>query len=174
MLVVTFLLTGATWAAPANYTVAGRLVYCGSYPLGTWQGTNTAVTGQLTWDSASGFLTGTVQATVAAWDSGNRVRDAHARTMFEADRHPTAKLVVTGLKEPRVSGPIVARGTLTLHGVARAVELPGTLKMDGHRAVFDAEIMLRLTDYGMTQPRLMGLEVANDVKLQIHAGGATP
>ena len=160
-------------AAPADFTVTGRLVYVGTFALGAWQGTNTAVTGTLTWDAASGALTGVVQTAIAGWDSGNKVRDAHARKMFAADKFPTAQLVVTGLKEPRPSGPVVARGTLTLHGVMRAVELPGTLTVTGKRATFTAELTLKLTDYGMVQPSLMGMQVANDVQLLIHAEGTT-
>ena len=111
------LLAEYTHAAPVRYTLSGRLVYQGTYPLGTWQGTNTTVSGQLAGDSTGGSLTGAVQATVAAWESGNSVRDQHTRAMFDTVHHPTARFVVTELKAQRAGDPAILRGALTLHGV---------------------------------------------------------
>ena len=92
-------LFGVGLAAPTSYAVSGTITYAAHGPMGDFKGKNDAVSGKLTWDPASGKLTGKVCVDLRYWDSGEPLRDKHTRGMFETDKFPEACYRLSGLKQ---------------------------------------------------------------------------
>jgi polyisoprenoid-binding protein YceI len=87
--------------------------------------------GQLGGASASGRL----DITAASLDTGNRKRDDHLRSedFFAVVRFPALSVVVTALQQAGVRAHV--RGTLTVRGVTRPLELPAEITRLGDGAV---------------------------------------
>lgn len=111
---------------------------------------------------------GTVQAMVRArvdsFDSGNGNRDAHMREVTEAARHPyvTLKAVGTapGVDAYPAAVELVLRGELELHGRARPVEVPITVRWESpDRATVEASFAASLEAHGIERPSLLFVAV---------------
>lgn len=165
--IVVVVLVVSPWARaePVTYAVTGQVCYKGSSPMGNWRGTNTTVAGTLAWDKQTGSATGVVCVAVGQWRSGNTVRDSHSKAMFEADRFPKAYFTFIRVENKKLTG------TFDLHGVKVPMEIPGALREERGRLWFEAEVVLKLSDWKLVRPRLLGAEVANELKLYIHGTG---
>ncbi len=160
-------------ALAADYQVKGKVVYQARGPMGTFQGTNEAVRGNLRWDPQKGTLEGEVCVDLSAWDSGEPLRDKHTRSMFELEKYPKACLVLTGIEGDPAKGPVKLLGELTLHGVTQAVAIPGTARIEGERILFEGGFETKITDWKMKRPSLMGFKVRDRVEVQVY-GEAVP
>lgn len=71
-----------------------------------------------------GTAFGRLDITAASLDTGNRKRDDHLRSedFFAVERFPTISVVVTALQQAGAGAHM--RGTLTIRGVTRPLELP--------------------------------------------------
>jgi polyisoprenoid-binding protein YceI len=158
------------WAATANsYAVMGILTYEAKGPTGLFKGANNAVTGELLYDEASNSVKGKICSDQGQWKSGEGIRDGHTRDMFEADKFKTACLEPTSLEGKPGDTPITLNANLTMHGVTKAVVLKATAKPSGDKLMIDGKLAVKLTDYGMKAPNLLGITVANDVNVIVKA-----
>lgn len=107
----------------------GTLSFVAHATVGDFTGTTTQVTGSAT--AGPGVARGWVEAPVATLRTGNGLRDRDMRSALEADRHPTIRFDATGVTARAPFGPdgtpAVVHGTLTVRGVARAVDVPVTV-----------------------------------------------
>ena len=166
-------LLGAALAAPLPYQVSGKVVYQARGPMGAFKGTNTAVSGEVRWDSQAGTLTGKVCVDLSKWDSGEPLRDKHTRGMFEVTKYPEACLKVTGLEGDPKSGEVKLLGNLTIHGVTRPVVIPGKVRFKGDSILFEGYFETKITDWKMRRPSLLGFKVRDLVKVWVY-GEARP
>jgi polyisoprenoid-binding protein YceI len=164
-----FLLAASAQPAPAGQALHGTLVYASTSPMADWTGTNTAVTGSATWDSQSGKVTAEVVVALADWNSGSALREKHTRAMFDVEHFPRASFTLTGIANDAARANVTLKGTLDLHGVKRPLEIPGTLKMDKAHIAFSGDFSLRITEWGMKRPSLLGAQVDDPVKVHIQA-----
>jgi polyisoprenoid-binding protein YceI len=163
----------STVAAPASYTPTAQLTYEASGPLGKFKGANKAVTGAFTWDKESNTVKGKVCSDQKAWGSGETLRDNHTKDMFEVDKFPTACFEPSKLTGDPSKGAFTLEGALTMHGVTAPVKIAAQAKTDGGKITFTGQFAIKLTDYKMEQPSMMGLKVGNDVTVTISAEAAT-
>ncbi len=154
--------------------LSGQVIYTGSSLMGSWSGTNSAVTGQLIWSQAAGPVSGAVLVDLARWSSGNKVRDNHTVALFETQAFPTASFQPTGLKGRVDAGPVTVLGVLSLHGVKRPVEIPGTVTVAHGWQFFQGDLVLRLTDWQLKRPAMLGVVVADEVKVHVSGERAAP
>jgi polyisoprenoid-binding protein YceI len=70
--------------------------------------------------------------------------------VLESDRHAEAAVHV----ESREGGPFTV--TLTLHGVARAIDAPGTFEVSDDAVEASGRCELRLSDFGMAPFAILG------------------
>lgn len=173
-LLLICLLLPAAHAANVTNHLGGIIIYDGSSPMGEFHGTNTAVTGMIVLNPTGGLVSGNVTVNLAQWESGNRIRDGHTQTMFETKTFPLATFTPTGMKGQTNAGPVVVTGTLSLHGVNRPVEIPGTLGVSHGRRVFRGDLTLKLTDWKLKRPTLMGAAVADEVKVHVRGEEKLP
>ena len=111
---------------------------------------------------------------LASFATGIGKRDRDMREVLDTDRWPKAvyKGEITG--HAAVDSSVAAhrletRGTLSLHGVDRAVEVPGTLVAAGEgRSRIEAAFVLKLADYSIEAPSLAAfLKVSQEIAVEV-------
>lgn len=142
--------------------------------MGNWHGTNTAITGFVTCDNAGKILIADIRADVSKWNSGNAIRDGHCREMFGATQFPVSRFILTEVKSGDGAGKVILTGQLEMHGIKRDLEIPGTLTLEQNHPVFTGTFTTRLTDWGMKRPSMLGMVVADEVKIHIQSKGIAP
>lgn len=157
--------------APQGYGLEGKVVYSASYALGRWQGTNTALSGTATWNPSSGEMSGQLCLDLSRFDSGNALRDADGRGVFQISKYPQSCLVPSKLTTQGVNAVLV--GTLELHGVKREIQAGGTLVKEGQNYVFKGGFPTKFSDWDMNRPSLLFVTVDDPVDVQIEVR-ATP
>jgi polyisoprenoid-binding protein YceI len=127
----------------------------------------------------------------ASLHSGNDTRDTHLRSddFFDVERYPVIRFQSERL-ESREPGRYLASGTLSIHGVSRAVVLPVRIRHDlvsTNDGVdylgFDATVRLNWRDFGIPggnsnnpwfQPAKMLVSDSVDIALSIEATRRVP
>ncbi|RIH87422.1 YceI-like domain protein [Meiothermus luteus] len=165
------LLGGLALAQPQTYAVEGRVTYAASYTLGRWEGTNTSLQGVVRWDSQTGEATGRVCVDLARFDSGNPLRDADARGVFNVSRYPQSCLEVEQLVP--FGEEAVLAGALEISGVRRSVRVRGRLVREGNGYLFSGGFSTSFTEWRLIPPSLLFLRVNDPVEVWVEAR-ATP
>jgi polyisoprenoid-binding protein YceI len=89
---------------------------------------------------------------------------------LESDKFP--KAVFQGkflnLEMDKTGQQIVnASGKLTIHGVSKEVEFPGTMEIKGNRIVAKSKFTIRLLDYKIEIPQLLWQNIAEEVEVTV-------
>jgi polyisoprenoid-binding protein YceI len=111
---------------------------------------------------------------VAALSTGMGLRDRHMREqVFQRPDGSLPDVVFVAEQAFCAAGPCVVTGQLTVRGEARPFK--ATLKIDAtegdHALAVSGEGVVHLSDYGITQPRQLGVTVANDVAVKFRMSG---
>lgn len=89
---------------------------------------------------------------------------------MESDKYPRSTFSgkISGY-DPSVSSSqqVTAKGKLTIHGITRDVEIPGTIEGGNGMLVMKAKFMVRLEDYGIKIPKLMWQNIAEQVEVTV-------
>jgi polyisoprenoid-binding protein YceI len=166
-------LAGAARAGAAEHPLHGTVIYASTSPMADFSGTNAAVTGTAAWDKPAGTIKAEVLIDLAKWSSGSALREKHTLAMFEVDRFPKASFSLAGMASEPARTNVTLKGTLELHGVKQPLDIPGKLNMESDRVNFSGDFTLRLTEWGMKRPSLLGAQVDDVVKVHIQAEAAT-
>jgi polyisoprenoid-binding protein YceI len=110
---------------------------------------------------------GRIELPVERLRSGNALQDMEMRRRIEAQKYPTiiSELVkATALSQPN---RYRLQGDLTFRGIARRLEadVAATLDLQGVLVV-EGECMLDVRGFGVTPPRILGLQVYPEVKVR--------
>ncbi len=142
----------------------------------TARGNNDAVTGAIAWSDSAGraVLPATIFIDAAGFVTGTKGRDKKVPSILDAGAHP--KLVFTLEScDPPLAKPLPAkasaRGTLEVHGVKKAIEVPVTIAIDAaaKTATVEGSVRVVFEDFGMKPPRVpLIATVHDDLKLEIH------
>lgn len=87
---------------------------------------------------------------------------------LETDKYPNAFFtgsIVTYSADSDGPQQVVASGKLTIHGVTRDVEIPGTAQRIPGGVSMNATFMVRLEDYKIEIPQLLWQNIAEEVKV---------
>jgi polyisoprenoid-binding protein YceI len=63
-----------------------------------------------------------------------------------------------------------AIGKLTIHGVTKDVEIPGTITKQGNKLQMNAKFMVKLADYNIAIPQLLWQNIAEQVEVTVDFG----
>lgn len=151
---------------PGHYRILqGEVVYRASTALSTWSGRNNTISGSFSWGE-DGKLEGRICVDQSAWDSGNPLRDAHTRRMFEVDRYPFACFLPSAIL---LQGEKVdLEGKLDLHGKTRPWSLSGNYSEEtASRASLHLLGQVNLKAWDLKPPRLLSLEVNDRVEVSV-------
>lgn len=62
---------------------------------------------------------------------------------------------------------VKATGKLTIHGVTKEVEIPGTIEFDGGKLTMKTKFIVKLEDYNVKIPQLMWKNIAEQVEVTV-------
>ncbi len=152
---------------------SGTLSFSAHATVGDFVGSTSTVTGVASGDVAN--ARGSVQTPVATLVTHNDHRDRDLRASMEVEKYPTMRFdliratIVSALPVNGDSTAVLLHGTLLIHGVTRAVELPATIVRGGDTIHVTSTFPLDLGDYridGLT--KMLGLLRMNS-KIQVRA-----
>ncbi|QOI98022.1 MAG: YceI family protein [Flammeovirgaceae bacterium] len=89
---------------------------------------------------------------------------------LESDKYP--KSTFAGKVEGFTMGKpgmqqATAKGKLTIHGVTRDVEIPGTIEVQAGSLKLQSKFMVKLEDYNVKIPKLMWQNIAEQVEVTV-------
>jgi hypothetical protein len=89
---------------------------------------------------------------------------------LESEKYPNAifKGKIEGFKtESNEEQPVIARGSLTIHGVTREVSIPCTLFKKGTKLIAKSKFLIKLEDYKIKIPQLLWQNIAEEVEVSV-------
>jgi polyisoprenoid-binding protein YceI len=129
----------------------GTLSFDGKATAGDFVGTTTMVTGAITGGEGLTAVRGWIEAPTGSLKTGNDHRDRDMLTKsLEADKYPTVRFELTGVSADAGgadSVPVVLMGDLSIHGVTKSLELPGTVVLHEGEARIRADFPVDVRDY---------------------------
>ena len=169
---VLSLLVGGTVATaqrpiPAARLARGTLSFDGHATTGDFVGTTDSVRGEMTGAPDLAAVRGWVEGAVATLHTGNGKRDKDLRKSMVVDSFAAMRFDLTGVAPGAVhgdSGVVTLHGRLTIHGVARDVDVPAHVSFGPDTIRVRSDFPLNLKDYrigGLS--KLLGL-------LKMHEG----
>lgn len=167
ILLLVGLFSGSTQAQTSQYAIEGRVTYAASYNLGRWEGTNTSVRGTVRWNNQTGEASGQVCVELGRFDSGNVLRDADARGVFDVNRFPQSCLEVERLVQ--TGEDAVLSGTLEISGTRRAVRISGKLTREGNTYRFVGGFNTSFSEWKLNPPSLLFLRVNDPLEVRLEA-----
>jgi hypothetical protein len=60
-----------------------------------------------------------------------------------------------------------AQGKLTIHGVTKDIDQPGTIEVQGKKIQMKSKFMIKLEDYNITRPQLLWQNIAEEVEVTV-------
>lgn len=89
---------------------------------------------------------------------------------LETEKYPKSTFSgkIVGYK-PAVSGSqsVNAQGKLTLHGITKDIEVPGTLEEASGKITMKAKFIVKLEDYNIAIPKLLFQNIAETIEVSI-------
>ena len=98
------------------------------------------------------------------------MREHFNEKYMESEKYPKATFQgkINGFK-PDVTGQqkVNAVGKLTIHGVTKDINVPGTVELTGGKLLMKSKFMVRLEDYNIKIPTIVWQNIAEDVEVSI-------
>jgi polyisoprenoid-binding protein YceI len=133
------------------------------------------VSGTVRFDPATGTAAGEIRVDALSGVTGNRSRDKTLRgDVLEVERFPlfvfTPERLVGSLPE-QGDGRVELRGVVAVHGTAHAVTLPAQVHVEGGRVRLAAEFPIPYVEWGLHNPSILFLRVADVVQVRVEGSG---
>lgn len=146
------------WAAPTHAQspipdarlAHGTLSFDGHATLGDFVGTTDSVRGAMTGGAGLAVVRGWVEGQVGTLTTGNGRRDRDLRKSMEVDSFPAMRFELTAVAPGAAQGDstlVTLHGRLTIHGVARDVDLAARVWLAADTIRLRSEFPLNLKDY---------------------------
>lgn len=141
------------------------ITYAMNHPLHAWTGESKDINSIILTDEAkTTIFQVAVSAKLSSFDSKNANRDSHMMEVTEALKFPNVTYVSTSVT---VDGnDFTSSGTLTFHGISQPVAMKGKLARDGNKLTFTGNFNLKMTQFKVEPPSLMGINTNDDFKLE--------
>ncbi len=174
-----------------NATGWSRATFESDAPLESIVGITTKVDGVIKVDKDKpGAASAKIEIDVAGFATGNSMRDGHLRSKdwLDAEAFPKIKFELTGVEgvEALAAEKYVratAKGKLTIRGVTKEVSVPVRVglfpyseKLKKLMPYVSSDVLrvstrfqIRLSDYGVKIPEMLGLKVSEVVKVRVDA-----
>jgi polyisoprenoid-binding protein YceI len=98
------------------------------------------------------------------------MKEHYNEKYMESEKYPkgTFQGTVTNV-DAKATGAQQAKATgkLTIHGVTKEVEIPGTFEKQGDKFVMKAKFIVKLEDYKVAIPQLMWQKIAEQVEVTV-------
>jgi len=141
--------TAASRPIPAAKTAEGSLSFEGRANVGDFTGTTTTLSGEMSGGPDLSAVRGWVESPVATLKTGKDRRDRDLLKSMEADKYPTLRFDLDDVvgQNTADSVPVTLKGRLSIHGIVRPVELPGSVVLSADHARVRSDFPLNLKDY---------------------------
>lgn len=131
--------------------------------------------GAVRFDPATGAAAGEIRVDALSAETGNGSRDKTLRgDVLETERFPvfvfTPERLIGALPESGAA-KVELRGVVALHGAAHPMTLPATVDVSGDRIKLSAEFPVPYVEWGLHNPSIMFLRVADVVQVRIEGEG---
>jgi len=152
------------------FTKTGKIEFYSKAALEDIEAKNKTVTAVL--DSKTGALQFSVQ--MKSFEFEKALMQQHFNENYvESDKFPKAEFKGTLTNNAAVNYkkngtyPVTVKGKMTLHGVTKDVEAPGTIKVDGGKLEGKSTFNLQLSDYKISIPSVVKEKVSNNIKIVV-------
>ncbi|MBO0937157.1 YceI family protein [Fibrella sp. HMF5335] len=141
------------------------VTYSMVHPMHKWDGVSHDVNAAMIYDEATKQIQNVAVAIrVATFDSQNQNRDSHMIEVLEGLKYPNVTFSSQDVKT-NPDGSLTANGKLTFHNVTKPVSVKVTRRDVNGQMVMDGKFDLKLTDYGIERPSLLGLATEDQFSL---------
>jgi polyisoprenoid-binding protein YceI len=142
--------------------------YSMSHPLHSWTGKCTDFTSVILADGQKSIISQVaVSAKISAFDSKNANRDSHTMEVTEAIKYPSINFASTSIKQD--GEKLKVEGVLTFHGVNKNISFEAIRKNDGKLIEVDGGFSIKMTDYNIDRPSMMGMAADDEIKIEFKA-----
>ncbi|MFM6953383.1 MAG: YceI family protein [Sphingobacteriaceae bacterium] len=143
---------------------ASSISYSMHHPLHSWTGVSNDVTSLILTDAdRSTVKQVAVNVKIASFDSQNANRDSHVIEASEGLKYPTVSFSSSSIQTQ--GDLLLVKGTLAFHGVSQPVSFQATRKKVGSKLEISGEFTLKMTQFKIEPPSLMGMSTDDDFKL---------
>ena len=101
----------------------------------------------------------------------NKLMQVHFNEKYmESEKFPKSSFQgkITGLNLATTGKQNVkAVGKLTMHGVVKNVEVPGTIEVNGNRLLLSTKFMVKLLDYNIKVPQIVYQNIAQEIEVSV-------
>ncbi len=141
------------------------IVYSMKHPLHEWTGESKEINSILLMDEAKTTIYQVaVSAKLSTFDSKNANRDSHMMEVTEVLKYPSVTYVSSSVT---IDGSdFTSSGNMTFHGVSQPVAVKGKLTKEGNKLIFSGDFSLKMTQFKIDPPSLMGISTNDDFKLE--------
>jgi len=166
-LITGFFLLVATSGFPQKYiTESGSISFFSSAPIEDISALNEKITS--IFDSETGNLVFSVP--IKDFEFDKKLMKEHFNEKYmETEEFPKAifkgKIEDYSFKEG--AQQVIAKGELTIHGITRTVEVPGTLETNVPSVVINSKFAVALEDYDVKIPSLLFSKIAEVVEVTV-------
>lgn len=152
--------------------ISGEVRFTADFELGPFTGRNDTLQGTVRYAPDAGSASGEACVELDAWRTGNALRDADARGVFEVSAFPRACFEIEGI-DGEAGGAVTLSGTLDLHGVQRDLRVDGELVREGDGFAFEGGFETRFSAWELDRPSFLWMQVDDPVQVEVE-GRAMP
>lgn len=164
------LTTGIIQAQDKYFTKSGKINFYSVAPLEDIEAKNKSAVAIL--DTKTGTLQ--FSTLIKGFEFENEEMQQHFNEDYlESNKYPKSEFKGQVINNTTVNYqkhdtyPIQVKGLLTIHGVTKEVQTPGTLKVDGDGIKAAATFNIQVADYNIKIPALVKDKIAKSVKITV-------
>lgn len=123
-------------------------------------------TSHLSMGDSVASLKGTMEVSIADFISDNAKRDSNMRETMESDKFPKASFEIKEVI-PKGGDNVTLKGMMSIHGVSKPLSFEGSVNEEGSKVRIRAKSSMKMSDYGITPPKMVFLTVRDQVDLNV-------
>lgn len=123
-------------------------------------------TSHLSMDANPTTLKGSIEISISDLYSDNKKRDDHMQDVLESSSFPKAVFDIKDVVA-KSGDNYTLKGTMTFHGVSKAMNFEGTITEEGGKVRIKATSSMKISDFGIKPIKMMFLTVRDQVDLNV-------
>jgi polyisoprenoid-binding protein YceI len=163
-------MTTAATAQDRYFTKTGKIEFTSKAPLEDIEAKNKTVTAVL--DKKTGAIQFSLQ--MKGFEFEKALMQEHFNENYvESNKYPKAEFKGNVVNNSAVNYAkdgtynVNVKGKLTLHGVTKDVEAPGTVKVNGGKIDATSTFNIQLSDYNISIPSVVKDKISNNIKITV-------
>jgi len=170
--ITCIIIFATTLQAQKLMTRTGKVSFFSSTPIENIEAFNNEVACAL--DTKTGALLYIVPIKSFKFEK-SLMRDHFNENYMESDTYPKAtfKGEISNLEKVNFtkngSYQVTTKGTLTIHGVAKAVTIPGTITVKGNQVTTYSKFTVKTADYDIKIPAITADKIAREIEVTVNS-----